>query len=438
MVYTMLPKVAIVGRPNVGKSTLFNRIIGSRLSITDDQPGVTRDRIYAKASWLSKEFFLIDTGGIELGDAPFLTEIKAQAEIAMEEADVIIFLTDCRNGVTTDDTYIAKLLYQTNKPVILAVNKVDDQKFKENIYEFYALGFGDPIAVSSSHGIGTGNLLDQVISFFPTKKEEYKDKAIHFSLVGRPNVGKSSLTNCLLNDNRVIVSPIAGTTRDTIDTRFKAYNQEFVVIDTAGLKKRGKVYENVEKYSVIRSVDAIGRSDIALLVLDASTGILEQDTHVGQYIEEMNRPCIIVVNKWDLVDKDSKTMQHFTEDVRKAFKYLDYAPIVFLSALDNKRVHTLFPAILQAYDAQQRRISTSVLNDVINDAVAMFPPSEFNGGKIKIYYSSQVGINPPTFAFFVNEPKYLHFSYHRYLENQIRKNFDFFGTPIKFEFRKRD
>ena len=436
--YTMLPKVAIVGRPNVGKSTLFNRIIGSRLSITDDQPGVTRDRIYAKASWLSKEFFLIDTGGIELGDAPFLTEIKAQAEIAMEEADVIIFLTDCRNGVTTDDTYIAKLLYQTNKPVILAVNKVDDQKFKENIYEFYALGFGDPIAVSSSHGIGTGNLLDQVISFFPTKKEEYKDKAIHFSLVGRPNVGKSSLTNCLLNDNRVIVSPIAGTTRDTIDTRFKAYNQEFVVIDTAGLKKRGKVYEYVEKYSVIRSVDAIGRSDIVLLVLDASTGILEQDTHVGQYIEEMNRPCIIVVNKWDLVDKDSKTMQHFTEDVRKAFKYLDYAPIVFLSALDNKRVHTLFPAILQAYDAQQRRISTSVLNDVINDAVAMFPPSEFNGGKIKIYYSSQVGINPPTFAFFVNEPKYLHFSYHRYLENQIRKNFDFFGTPIKFEFRKRD
>lgn len=438
MVYTMLPKVAIVGRPNVGKSTLFNRIIGSRLSITDDQPGVTRDRIYAKASWLSKEFFLIDTGGIELGDAPFLTEIKAQAEIAMEEADVIIFLTDCRNGVTTDDTYIAKLLYQTNKPVILAVNKVDDQKFKENIYEFYALGFGDPIAVSSSHGIGTGNLLDQVISFFPTKKEEYKDKAIHFSLVGRPNVGKSSLTNCLLNDNRVIVSPIAGTTRDTIDTRFKAYNQEFVVIDTAGLKKRGKVYENVEKYSVIRSVDAIGRSDIVLLVLDASTGILEQDTHVGQYIEEMNRPCIIVVNKWDLVDKDSKTMQHFTEDVRKAFKYLVYAPIVFLSALDNKRVHTLFPAILQAYDAQQRRISTSVLNDVINDAAAMFPPSEFNGGKIKIYYSSQVGINPPTFAFFVNEPKYLHFSYHRYLENQIRKNFDFFGTPIKFEFRRRD
>ncbi|MDE7384279.1 MAG: ribosome biogenesis GTPase Der [Anaeroplasmataceae bacterium] len=434
----MLPKVAIVGRPNVGKSTLFNRIIGERLSITDDQPGVTRDRIYAKGSWLSKEFFLIDTGGIELGDAPFLTEIKMQAEIAMDEADVIVFLTDCRSGVTDDDTYIAKLLYQTKKPVILAVNKVDDQKFKDNIYEFYALGFGDPIPVSSSHGIGTGNLLDQVIEHFPKREESFEDTAIHFSLIGRPNVGKSSLTNCLLNDNRVIVSPIAGTTRDTIDTRFKAYDKEYVVIDTAGLKKRGKIYENIEKYSVIRSIDAIGRSDIVLLVLDADTGILEQDTHVGQYIEEYNRPCIIVVNKWDLVDKDSKTMQHFIEDIRKEFKYLDYAPIVFLSALDNKRVHTLFPAIEQAYDANNRRISTSVLNDVINDAVAMFPPSEFNGGKIKIYYSSQVGVNPPTFTFFVNEPKYLHFSYHRYLENQIRKSFDFFGTPIKFEFRKRD
>ncbi len=434
----MLPKVAIVGRPNVGKSTLFNRIIGERLSITDDQPGVTRDRIYAKGSWLNKEFFLIDTGGIELGDAPFLQEIKMQAEVAMDEADVIVFLADCRSGVTNDDTYIAKLLYKTKKPIILAINKVDDQKFKDNIYEFYSLGFGDPIPVSSSHGIGTGNLLDKIIENLPQKVENYVDDAIHFSLIGRPNVGKSSLTNCLLSDNRVIVSPVAGTTRDSIDTRFKAYNKEYVVIDTAGLKKRGKVYENIEKYSVIRSIDAIGRSDIVLLVLDADTGILDQDTHVGQYIEEYNRPCIIVVNKWDLVDKDSKTMQKFTDEVRKEFKYLDYAPIVFLSALDNKRVHTLFPAIEQAYEANNRRISTSVFNDVINDAVAMFPPSEFNGGKIKFYYSSQVGVNPPTFAFFVNEPKYLHFSYQRYLENQIRKNFDFFGTPIKLEFRKRD
>ncbi|MDE5867695.1 MAG: ribosome biogenesis GTPase Der [Anaeroplasmataceae bacterium] len=434
----MLPKVAIVGRPNVGKSTLFNRIIGQRLSITDNQPGVTRDRIYAKGSWLSKEFFLIDTGGIELGDAPFLTEIKAQAEIAMEEADVIVLVVDCRSGITDDDSYIAKLLYKTKKPVLLAVNKVDDQKFKDNIYEFYALGFGDPIPVSSSHGIGVGNLLDLIIENFPTKNLKEEDNAIRFSLVGRPNVGKSSLTNCLLNEERVIVSPIAGTTRDTIDTRFKVNGKEYVVIDTAGLKKKGKIWENVDKYAQIRCVDAIGRSDVVLLVLDADTGILEQDTHVGQYIEEYHRPCIVVVNKWDLVTKDSKTMQKYTEDVRMKFKYLDYAPIVFLSALENKRVHTLFPAILAAYEANHKRISTSVLNDVINDAVAMFPPSEFNGGIIKIYYVSQVGVEPPTFAFFVNQPEYLHFSYYRYLENQIRKNFDFFGTPIKFEFRKRD
>ena len=434
----MLPKVAIVGRPNVGKSTLFNRIIGERLSITDNQPGVTRDRIYAKGTWLSKEFSLIDTGGIELGDAPFLTEIKTQAEIAMEEADVIVFVVDCRSGVTDNDSYIAKLLYKTNKPVLLAVNKVDDQKFRDNIYEFYALGFGDPIPISSSHGIGTGNLLDQIIENLPKRTEEVKDDAIKFCLIGRPNVGKSSLTNCLLNDNRVIVSPIAGTTRDTIDTRFKVDGKDYVVIDTAGLRKKGKIYENIEKYSIIRTVDAIGRSDVVLLVLVAETGILEQDTHVGQYIEEYRRPCIIVVNKWVLIEKDSKTMQKFTDEVRKNFKYLDHAPIVFLSALENKRVHTLFPAILQAYDANHRRISTSILNDVIADAVAMFPPSEFNGGKIKIYYSSQVGVEPPTFAFFVNEPSYLHFSYYRYLENQIRKNFDFFGTPIKFEFRKRD
>ncbi len=434
----MLAKVAIVGRPNVGKSTLFNRIIGQRLSITDDQPGVTRDRIYAKASWLDKEFFVVDTGGIELGDAPFLTEIKAQAEIAMEEADVIVFVVECRSCVSEDDLYNAKLLYKTSKPVILVVNKVDDQKFKENIYEFYYLGFGDPVPVSSSHGIGVGNLLDQVIENIPAKIEEVKDDAIHFCIIGRPNVGKSSLTNTLLNDNRVIVSDIAGTTRDTIDTRFKSNGKEYVVIDTAGLRKRGKIYENVEKYSVIRSIDAIGRSDVVLLVLDASVGMIEQDLHVGQYIEEYNRPCIIVVNKWDLVDKDSKTMQKWTEDVRSNYKYLSHAPIVFLSAKENKRVHTLFPAIEQAFDAYHRRISTSVLNDVVADAVGMFPPSEFNGGKIKIYYTAQVGIEPPTFTFFVNDPKFLHFSYYRYLENQIRKNFDFFATPIKLEFRKRD
>ncbi len=434
----MLPKVAIVGRPNVGKSTLFNRIIGSRLSITDDQPGVTRDRIYSKASWLSKEFFLIDTGGIELGNAPFLTEIKAQAEIAMEEADVIVFVVDCRSGVTEDDTFIAKTLYKTKKPVILAVNKVDDQKFKDNIYEFYSLGFDEPIPCSSSHGVGVGNLLDKVIEKLPQMNLEEKDDAIKFAIVGRPNVGKSSLTNALLNENRDIVSPIAGTTRDSIDSRFKAYGKEYLVIDTAGLKKRGKIYENVEKYASIRSIDSIGRADVVLLVLDAESGIIEQDTHVGQFIEEYNRPCIIVVNKWDTVDKDSKTMKKWEDDIRATYKYLDYAPIVFLSAKENKRVQTLFPAIDEAYEAYYRRISTSTLNDVISEAVLMFPPSEFNGGILKVYYASQVGVTPPTFAIFVNEPKYLHFSYYRYLENQIRKNFDFYATPIKIELRKRD
>ena len=434
----MLPKVAIVGRPNVGKSTLFNRIVGQRLSITDDQPGVTRDRIYSKATWLSKEFFLIDTGGIELGDAPFLTEIKAQAEIAMDEADVIVFVVDCRSGVTEDDTFIAKTLYKTKKPVLLAVNKVDDQKFKDNIYEFYSLGFDEPIACSSSHGVGVGNLLDKIIEKLPQANLNEVDNAIKFAIVGRPNVGKSSLTNALLNENRDIVSPIAGTTRDSIDSRFKAYGKEYLVIDTAGLKKRGKIYENVEKYASIRSIDSIGRSDVVLLVLDAESGIIEQDTHVGQFIEEYNRPCIIVVNKWDTVSKDSKTMKNWEDEIRSTYKYLDYAPIVFLSAKENKRVHTLFPAIDSAYEAYYRRISTSTLNDVISEAQLMFPPSEFNGGILKIYYASQVGVTPPTFAIFVNDPKFLHFSYYRYLENQIRKNFDFYATPIKIELRKRD
>lgn len=434
----MLAKVAIVGRPNVGKSTLFNRIIGQRLSITDDQPGVTRDRIYYKASWLGKEFMMIDTGGIELSDEPFITEITAQAEIAMDEADVIIMVVDCRSGITEDDSYVAKLLYRTDKPVIVAVNKVDDAKYRENIYEFYSLGFGDPIAISCNQGIGIGDLLDAVIANTGDKKDVTYDDAVSFCLIGRPNVGKSSLTNTLLSDDRVIVSPIAGTTRDAIDTRFTAYGKDYVVIDTAGLRKRGKIYENTEKYSVIRSVDAIQRSDVVLLVLDAETGLREQDAHVGQYIDEFHKPCIIVVNKWDTVEKDSKTMNEWTKDVREAFKYLDYAPIVFLSAKERQRVHTLFPAIEQVHNAYHSRVKTSVLNDVFADAIAMFPPSEWNNGKPKFYYASQVGIDPPTFAIFVNDPNFVHFSYMRYLENQLRKNFDFFGTPIKLVLRKRD
>lgn len=434
----MLSKVAIVGRPNVGKSTLFNRIIGQRLSITDSTPGVTRDRIYATGEWLGQEFNLIDTGGIELSDAPFQVEIKAQAEVAMEEADVIIMLCDCRSGVTDDDIFIAKLLYRSNKPVILAINKVDDQKFLDNTYEFYSLGLGDPIPVSSNHGVGVGDLLDRVVEILPKKDDiNYKD-AICFSLIGRPNVGKSSLTNALLRNERVIVSNIPGTTTDAIDTRFTAYGKEYVVIDTAGLRKRGKIYENMEKYMAIRTVDAIMRSDVVLLVLDAETGFQEQDKHVAQYCDEYNRPTIIVINKWDAVEKDSKAMNEWTKSVRDNFKFLDYAPIVFLSALENKRVQTLFPQIEVAYNSYNKRVSTSILNDVFNDAIAMNPPAEFNGGKAKFYYISQVGTEPPTFAIFLNDPRFVHFSYLRYLENQLRKSFDFFGTPIKLQLRKRD
>lgn len=434
----MLPKIAIVGRPNVGKSSLFNRIIGTRLSITDDKPGVTRDRIYAKASWLENEFYVIDTGGIELQDAPFQVEIKAQVEIALEEADVIIFLVDVRSQLTDDDNYIAKMLYKAKKEVLVAVNKVDDEKYKDNIYDFYSLGFGEIYPISTLHGIGLGDLLDAVISHLNYNEESIEEDNIKFSLIGRPNVGKSSLVNALLKENRVIVSDIAGTTRDSIDSSFTYQDDKYVIIDTAGMKKRGKIYENLEKYAQIRAIDAIIRSDIVLLVLDANTGIIEQDTHIGQYIEMYNKPCIIVVNKWDLVKKETNTMAEFEKEVRDKFKYLDYAPIVFLSALTKSRVNTLFPMLKLTYEAYRRRIQTAVLNDVVIDAYQMNLPSFFNGGKLKIYYATQVGVCPPTFAIFVNDENYLHFSYKRYLENQIRKNFDFFATPIKLEFRRRD
>ncbi len=434
----MLPKVAIVGRPNTGKSSLFNRIIGQKLSIIDDTPGVTRDRIYAKGEWLTHEFFLIDTGGIELVDAPFQEEIKAQAEIAMEEADLIIMCCDARVGLTDDDLFIAKLLYKWEKPIFVAVNKVDDQKFLDNIYEFYSLGLGDPIAISVNHGIGIGDLLDKIIDNLKFTEDKINDDTISFCVLGRPNVGKSSLVNAILNDNRVIVSDIEGTTTDAIDTPFVAYGKSYVAIDTAGLRKRGKVYENLEKYMVLRTVSAIERSKLVLLVLDASTGFIDQDKHVAQYIDEYNRPCIIVVNKWDLVNKTSKTMDEWTKKIRAEFKFLDYAPIVFLSALENKRVQTIFPQIDLAYESYTKRVPTSILNDVFSDAIQMFPPSEFNGGKPKFFYISQVGIEPPTFAVFLNNPNFVHFSYLRYLENQLRKNFKFEGCPIKIELRKRD
>ncbi|RJX24994.1 MAG: ribosome biogenesis GTPase Der [Acholeplasma sp.] len=430
-------KVAIVGRPNVGKSSLFNRLIGSRLSITDDQPGVTRDRIYARAEWLTKNFRLIDTGGIDLGDAPFLNQIKAQAQVAMDEADTIIFVVDGKNGLTDADYYIAKLLYKTEKPVILAVNKIDDLNQLANTYEFYALGFGDPIAVSTIHGIGIGDLLDKVIELMTDDDIIYDDSVIQFCVVGRPNVGKSSLVNAILGEERVIVSEISGTTTDAIDTQFRKDRKDYVVIDTAGIKKRGKVYESTDKYSVLRALSAIERSDIALIVIDGEEGVIEQDKHVAGYITDYGKGCVIVVNKWDAVEKDDKTMKKMEDKIRDEFKFLEYAPIVFVSAKNNQRIHTIFPAINTCYENYQKQVQTSLINDLIQDAVAMNPSPIHNHGKAQFNYATQVAIKPPTFLIYVNNPDFVHFSYERYLLNQIRSAIDFTGTPVRLVLRKK-
>ncbi len=430
--------VAIVGRPNVGKSTLFNRIIGERLSIVEDTPGVTRDRIYAKGEWLTREFRLIDTGGIEISEQDFSEQIKMQAEIAIEEADVIIFVVNGREGLDDNDKFVARMLQKSGKPILLAVNKIDDQAFYDNIYEFYALGVGDPIAISSSHGIGVGDLLDQIIKALPEDEDEQVDGEIRFSLIGRPNVGKSSLTNALLGEERVIVSDIEGTTRDAIDTFFEKDGQKYRVVDTAGMRKRGKVYENIEKYSILRALSAIEKSDVILVLIDGEQGVREQDRHVAGYAHEAGKGVILVVNKWDLVQKDEKTMKKMEMKLREEFKYLDYAPIIFLSAKTHQRVQNLFPLINEVYENNHKRVQTSVFNDVLIDAQAMNPTTTFNGGRLKIFYGNQVAICPPTFVLFVNEPTYLHFSYKRYLENQIRDRFGFEGTPIHIVARKRD
>lgn len=430
-------KVAIVGRPNVGKSSLFNRLVGARLSITDDEAGVTRDRLYAQAEWLTKNFRVIDTGGIDIGDAPFLNQIKAQAQIAMDEADVVVFVVDGKTGLVDADYYIAKLLYKSDKPVILAVNKIDDINQVQNIYEFYALGLGEPIAISSHHGIGIGDLLDLIIKNFTEDEIVYSADVISFCVVGRPNVGKSSLVNTILGEERVIVSEISGTTRDAIDTQFKKDRKQYVVIDTAGIKKRGKIYENTDKYSVLRALSALERSDVALLLLDGEEGFIEQDKHVAGYISDYNKAVVIVVNKWDAIEKDDKTMKRMEEKIRDEFKFLDYAQIVFISAKYNERVHTIFPAINLAYENYHKEVQTSIINDLIQDAVAMNPTPIFNHGKASFNYVTQVAIKPPTFALFVNNPDFVHFSYLRYLNNQVRSAIDFTGTPIKLLLRKK-
>lgn len=432
------PIVAIVGRPNVGKSTLFNRIAGERISIVEDTPGVTRDRIYTQAEWLGKNFNLIDTGGIEMSDQPLSTQIREQAEIAIDEADVIILVVDVQNGITDADEKVAQLLYRSNKPVVLAVNKVDNPERRTDIYDFYSLGLGEPYPVSSVHGVGLGDLLDAVIKNFPETAENGTDDGIRFSLIGRPNVGKSSLVNAILGQQRVIVSNIAGTTRDAINTKFVADHREFTMVDTAGIKKKGKLYENTERYALMRSMKAIDDSDVVLVVLNADEGIRELDKHIAGYAHEAGKAVIIVVNKWDLIkNRDHRTMTDFTNLIRNEFQYLSYAPIIFVSAITKQRLIKIPKLIEEVYDHTRRRIKSSTLNDVLMDAIAANPTPSTNGKRLRVYYGTQVAVEPPTFVIFVNDPDLMHFSYERYLENQIRQAFDFTGTPIHLIKRRR-
>ncbi len=428
--------VALVGAPNVGKSTLFNRMVGKRLSIVEDTPGVTRDRLYGTGEWLTKKFRLVDTGGIEIKNKPFQVEIKAQAQIAIEEADVIVFVLDGKVGITGDDELVAKMLYRCKKPVILAVNKVDNIDRLADAAEFYALGLGEPLAVSGAHGIGVGDLLDKIVSLLPEKELKLYENAISFSFIGRPNVGKSSLTNALLGDNRVIVNSLAGTTRDSIDTPFSSGGKDYVAIDTAGLVKKGRIYESIDKYAAIRALDAIDRSNVAVLVLDASTGILDQDRHVCGYALAAKKGIVLVVNKWDLAPKGLEQSE-FEAEIKRRFKFVDYAEVIFVSAKTKSGVEKILPAIERAYESCNRRIPTSVLNQVIQDAQTMNPTPEFNHGRLKIQFSSQVSVNPPTFVMFCNDPKFAHFSYTRYLENRLRDTYDFSGTPISIVYRQR-
>ena len=428
--------VAIVGSPNVGKSTIFNRIIGDRRAIVDDEAGITRDRLYANATWLKKSFTLIDTGGIEIANRPFQEQIRIQANIAIDEADIIIFVTDGQVGVTSDDRMVAKMLHKVKKPIILAVNKIDEGLQSANAAEFYSLGLGEPIPVSGAHGVGIGEILNKIVELIKDEKEEKRDDAVTFCLIGRPNVGKSSLTNAILSEERVIVSDISGTTRDSIDTPFTKDGRNYIVIDTAGLKKKGKIYEAIDKYSAIRALKAIERSEIVLLVIDGDKGILEQDKHVIQYATDLHKAIIIVVNKWDLVDKDTNTMSSFTKTIRNEYKFLDYAPVIYVSALQRKRLNTLFDALVLVHEAYHTRIKTSVLNDVLQEAQVMNQAPDFNGGRLKIYYGTQVLSAPPTITLVVNDPNFMHFSYQRYLENRLRETFNFDGTPIKFSLKR--
>ena len=431
-----LPIVAIVGRPNVGKSTLFNKIAGSRIAIIEDTPGVTRDRLYEEVSYLNKPFYLVDTGGIDLGDEKFNDEIKMQAEIAINEADVVIFVVDAKDGITSNDLVVRDILRKSNKKNIVAINKMDNKDSYDNIYDFYELGFDNYIPISAIHNTGYIELMDEVTSGFKTKDESDEDERLKIAIIGRPNVGKSSLTNAILNEERVVVSDVAGTTRDSINTVFKYHDEEFVLIDTAGMRKKGKVYESVEKYSLFRSMNSIDKSDICLLVIDAEDGIKEHDKHIAGYAIERGKGLIIVVNKWDAVE--DANISEFKKLVRNEFQFATYAPVVFLSALTKKRIHTLMPEVLKVKENISREIKTSVLNEVIEDAYSLNPAPSYKGKRLKIYFVSQTGIKPPKFTFRVNSKGLVHFSYERYLENKLRENFELEGTPIVLQFKNRN
>ena len=430
-----MPTVSIVGRPNVGKSTLFNKLVGKKISIIEDTPGVTRDRIYSEVKYLNYRFNLIDTGGIDVSNELFNDEIKIQVSIAIDESDIIIFLVDGKEGLTTNDYAVKDMLIRTNKEVIVAINKCDNNKSNDNIYDFYELGFSKYIEISAEHSIGIRELLEEITSHFNIYEDVIEDNRTKFSIIGRPNVGKSSLVNALLNENRLIVSNVAGTTRDSVDSIFKYNDEEFVVIDTAGIRKQGKIYENVEKYSLLRSLKAMDRSDICVLVIDADAGIIEYDKHIIGMALEKGKGLIIVVNKWDL--QKEKTMSQYQTLIRAEFQFLSYVPIVFLSAKTKKRIQTLMPEILKVSENIKKEVKTSLLNNVINDAYLLKLPPTYKGKQLKIYFVSQEGKRPPKFTFRVNNKNLVHFSYYRYLENKIRESFDFTGTPIVLKFKNR-
>ena len=430
------PVVALLGRPNVGKSTIFNRLVGKKISIIEDTPGITRDRIYGNVEYQNYNFHLIDTGGIDLENSAFNDEIKVQATLAIDEADVIIFVVDGKEGLTSNDFAVRDMLLRSKCKVIVAINKCDSNKIKETEYEFYELGFEKYFQVSGEHNIGIMELLDEVVSEFEPIEEEYQN-LIKFSIIGRPNVGKSSLVNALLNEDRVIVSDVAGTTRDAIDTVFTYHGEEYVVIDTAGMRKKGKVYEAVEKYSLLRSMKAIDRSDVCCIVINAEEGIIEHDKHIAGYAIDAGKAVVLVVNKWDTINNKDTEMKKWKKDIENNFQFMPYAPVVFLSAKTKKRIHTLMPEILRAYENSHKEIKTSLLNNVITDAYSLNLPPSYKGKRLKIYFSTQVSVQPPTFNIQVNSKGLIHFSYERYLENKIRESLDFTGTPIVLQFKNK-